>query len=85
MARVMASCLHLQRHFEKFRSAFADAGVEVFLPKVTGQQLTADEMRAQLPGMTTVIAGDDPMGASAIAALLDTWTPADPPRAYRGR
>lgn len=68
MARVMASCLHLQRHFEKFRSEFADAGVEVFLPKVTGQQLTADEMRAQLPGMTTVIAGDDPIDRAALVA-----------------
>lgn len=66
--RVMVSCLHLQRHFSKFRASFETNGIEPVLPAISGQQMTIEEMRDGLPGMATIIAGDDPIDRVALEA-----------------
>lgn len=68
MTSVVVSCLHLQRHFAKFRHRFEAAGVTPVLPEVKGQQLTADEIARVLPGAATIIAGDDVIDRGALAA-----------------
>lgn len=68
---VAVTCLHLQRHFAKFRPLFEKHGVEPVLPVVNGQQLEADEIRRILPGMTTIIAGDDIIDRAALSEAKD--------------
>ncbi|NOT72929.1 MAG: phosphoglycerate dehydrogenase [Hyphomicrobium sp.] len=68
MTRVIVSCLHLQRHFHKFRATFEANGVTPVLPEVKGQQLGADEILAVLPGAETIIAGDDIIDRRALEA-----------------
>lgn len=66
MPKALITCMHLQRHFEKFRSEFTEVGVEPFLPTINGQQFDADEIERLLPGMDCIIAGDDTIGRIAL-------------------
>lgn len=66
MAKVLVTCMHLVRHFEKFRPQFDAVGVEVFLPQLDGQQFSAAEMAQHVIGMDTVIAGDDFIDANVL-------------------
>jgi D-3-phosphoglycerate dehydrogenase / 2-oxoglutarate reductase len=66
MTRIAVTCLHLQRHFEKFRPLFEKHSITAELPKVLGQQLGAEEIRHILPGMATIIAGDDVVDREAL-------------------
>lgn len=68
MTSIAITCLHLQRHFEKFRPLFNAHDVEVLLPKVCGQQLDAAEIRRILPGFAAIIAGDDVIDREALTA-----------------
>ncbi len=67
MTRIAVTCLHLQRHFEKFLPLFEKHSITVELPQVAGQQLGAEEIRRILPGMATIIAGDDVIDREALA------------------
>lgn len=67
MTSVAVTCLHLQRHFDKFRHVFEKHGITPVLPAVKGQQLGAEEIRQILPGMATIIAGDDIIDRDALA------------------
>jgi D-3-phosphoglycerate dehydrogenase len=71
MTSIAVTCLHLQRHFAKFRSLFDKHGIEAVLPEVRGQQLNASEIRRLLPGMATIIAGDDVIDREALAAAKE--------------
>lgn len=71
MPKVLITCMHLQRHFEKFRSEYDALGVEAVLPPIPGQQFGADDMERLLPGMDCVIAGDDAINRAALAKARD--------------
>ena len=66
MSKALITCMHLQRHFEKFRPEFEALGVEAILPPIPGQQFGAEEMERLLPGMDGVIAGDDTINRTAL-------------------
>jgi len=68
MPKALITCMHLQRHFAKFRAEFDAAGVEPVLPPIPGQQFGAEDMERLLPGMDSIIAGDDAITREAIAA-----------------
>ena len=68
MPVALITCLHLQRHFGKYRRQYEDLGVTPLLPEITGQQLSAEEMRAHISGVDVVIAGDDVVDASVLEA-----------------
>jgi len=68
MAKVLITCMHLARHFEKYRQQYEAAGVEAVIPPLDGQQFSAAEMGRHIVGVDTVIAGDDDIDAS----VLDT-------------
>lgn len=69
--RAAVTCLHLQRDIERYRSMFADAGVEVVLPEVPGQELAGDELVAAMAGIDGVVAGDDRFDVAVLDALPD--------------
>lgn len=71
MPKALITCMHLQRHFEKFRSEYDALGVEAVLPPIPGQQFGADDMERLLPGMDCVIAGDDAINRTALAKARD--------------
>ena len=66
---VAATCKHLQRDINDYRSRFADAGLELVLPAIPGQELAGDELVAAMQGVAGVIAGDDKFSADVLAAL----------------
>jgi len=68
MAKALITCMHLQRHFQKFRAEFDAAGVEPVLPPIPGQQFGKEDMERLLPGFDSIIAGDDAISRAAIEA-----------------
>lgn len=68
MAKILITCMHLARHFEKFRPQYEALSVETFIPELAGQQFTAEEMARHIVGMDTVIAGDDAIDARVLDA-----------------
>ncbi len=69
--RVAVTCGHLQRDIELHRAALEDAGHEVVLPDVPGQELVGDDLIAAMAGIDGVIAGDDHFDARVLDALPD--------------
>ncbi len=65
---LLVTCGHLIRHVETFRPELDAAGVAVRIPEIPGQQLDAAEMTAALAGVDVVIAGDDVIDRSVLAA-----------------
>lgn len=68
MPKALITCMHLARHFEKFRPQFEALDVEAFVPPLHGQQFSAAEMAQHIRGMDAVIAGDDVIDASVLQA-----------------
>ncbi|MEL6977867.1 MAG: phosphoglycerate dehydrogenase [Pseudomonadota bacterium] len=67
--KALVTCLHLQRRIEEYRSAFENCGVALILPEITGQQLSAGEMRALFAaGVDVAILGDDAVDREALVA-----------------
>lgn len=58
-ARLLVTCGHLQRHVQRYRAALEAEGIELFVPPLTAQQFTADEMKRFIADVDAVIAGDD--------------------------
>jgi len=56
---VAVTCTHLIRDIEGYRQAFADAGFQLALPDIPGQELAGDDLVAAMQGIAGVIAGDD--------------------------
>lgn len=69
MMRVAVTCTHLIRDIEDYRQHFADAGYELVLPDVPGQELAGDELVAAMQGISGVIAGDDQFTDVVMAQL----------------
>ena len=65
---LLVTCGHLIRRIDAFRPEIEAAGVALRLPKISGQQLDAAEMTEALKGVDVVIAGDDVIDHSALAA-----------------
>lgn len=65
-ARVLVTCVQLQRTIDEHRQRFEDHGIEVILP-VVEQQLSEDEMLSLIPGIDGVIAGDDEITRSVLS------------------
>lgn len=63
MTRVLITCHHLQRHFERFLPELEAAGIEPFLPDIPNQQLGSEEMNRHIRGVAAAIAGDDVIDA----------------------
>lgn len=68
MPKVLITCMHLARHFEKFRPQYDALGVEAVIPPLEGQQFSAAEMAHLIVGVDTVIAGDDTIDAQVLDA-----------------
>ncbi len=68
MTKALVTCLHLQRHFSKFRSQYEDLGVSAALPDIPGQQLDGAGMLRHIEGVDAVIAGDDVISADVLRA-----------------
>lgn len=69
MTRVAVTCTHLQRDIDGYRQHFADAGLELVIPPVPGQELAGDELVAAMEGIVGVVAGDDQFTDQVMAQL----------------
>ena len=69
--KVAVTCGHLQRDIELHRTTIEQAGHQVVLPDVPGQELAGTELISALQGIDGVIAGDDQFSAEVIDALGD--------------
>ncbi len=66
--RILITCGHLQRHAHRYEQEIRSHGIDVWVPKLVGQQFSAAEMAAMLPDVETVVAGDDEVTAAALEA-----------------
>lgn len=71
MKRVAVTCTHLIRDIEDYRQTFADAGLDVFLPEIPGQELRGTELVTAMDGIVGVVAGDDHFTSEVLAQLPD--------------
>ena len=65
---VLITCGHLIRNIQDFRSLFDEAGIEITVPQLYGQQFDAAKMLKLLPGHFTAILGDDQVTAEVLQA-----------------
>jgi D-3-phosphoglycerate dehydrogenase len=66
--RVLVTCKQMQVELPVHEARLRAAGYDVLSPELTGQFFSEDELKALLPGVVGVIAGDDPLTADVIAA-----------------
>ena len=69
--RLAATCKHLQRDIDQYRSLFDDRGIELVVPAIPGQELAGAELVAAMQGVDGVIAGDDKFDAHVLSELPD--------------
>jgi D-3-phosphoglycerate dehydrogenase len=67
--RVAVTCTHLIRDIEDYRTHFSDAGLELVVASVPGQELAGDELVHAMDGITGVVAGDDQFTDDVMARL----------------
>lgn len=67
--KVAVTCGHLIRDIEDYRSQFADAGLDLVLPDVPGQELAGQELVDAMDGIVGVIAGDDQFSLDVMQQL----------------
>lgn len=65
---VLIACGHLIRNIAKYSDAFAQAGVDIHVPNLYGQQFSEEEMLTLLPAHEVAILGDDHVTARVINA-----------------
>lgn len=65
---ILVTCGHLQRHIHRYEAEIKSHGIDVWVPKLTGQQFDAAQMTEMLPKVETVVAGDDDVCAAALEA-----------------
>lgn len=68
MPTALITCLHLQRHFDRFRPEYDALGVAAVLPRIDGQQLDAPTMASLIEDADAVVAGDDVIDQSVLRA-----------------
>lgn len=69
--KVAVTCGHLQRDIEEYQQRFTDAGLELVLPEIPGQELAGTELIEAMTGVSGVIAGDDQFDRAVLGALPD--------------
>lgn len=69
--RVSVTCTHLIRDIDDYRSRFSDAGLELVIANVPGQELAGDELVTAMEGISGVVAGDDQFTDEVMAQLPD--------------
>ncbi len=69
--RVLVTCKQMQVELPQHEERLRAAGYDVLAPELTGQAFSEDELKALLPGVVGIIAGDDPLTAEVIAAGAD--------------
>src|SRR5262249_9156854 len=69
---LLVTCGHLMRHWSKFAGEIEGHGIKVSIPQLIGQQFDATEMREAIRGQQLVIAGDDLIDRSVLAAGRDS-------------
>lgn len=67
--RVLVTCLHLQRHLDRYRATLAERGVEVEAPRVV-QSLSEEELLPLVGRCDGLIAGDDHITARVLEAAV---------------
>ena len=72
--KVAVTCLQLIRDVDRYRPAFARAGIELAVPDVSGQHLEGPELIAALDGCVGLIAGDDRLTAEVLRACPELVT-----------
>jgi D-3-phosphoglycerate dehydrogenase len=70
-ARVLVTCKQMQVELPVHEARLRAAGYDVLAPELTAQSFTEDELKALLPGVVGIIAGDDPLTAAVIASGTD--------------
>ena len=65
---VLIACGHLIRNIANYTDAFDQAGVDIYVPTLNGQQFSEDEMLILLPTHDVAILGDDHVTARVIDA-----------------
>jgi D-3-phosphoglycerate dehydrogenase len=66
--RMLVTCGHLQRHISRYEAEIRGHGIDVWVPKLSGQQFDRDEMADMLPQVDVAIAGDDDLSAPVLEA-----------------
>ena len=67
--KVAVTCGHLQRDIDAYRDRFTDAGLELVLPDIPGQELAGQELIDAMAGIRGVIAGDDQFDRDVLSQL----------------
>jgi D-3-phosphoglycerate dehydrogenase len=67
--RVAVTCTHLIRDIEGYRGHFEDAGLELVVCDVPGQELAGDALVDAMDGIVGVVAGDDQFADEVMAQL----------------
>ena len=57
--KIAITCIQLIRDIEEYRQAFETAGIELVIPRVSGQHLEGEDLILALKDCSGVIAGDD--------------------------
>lgn len=66
--KLLVTCGHLQRHIDRYRDEIVAHGVEVWVPRLDGQQFGAADMAAMLAEADVAVAGDDDLSAPVLRA-----------------
>ncbi len=72
MKTLLITCGHLIRHYQRFSEEFEKHGIVTRMPEIAGQQLNEEEMRQVIRDQRLVIAGDDAIDRSVLAAGKST-------------
>ena len=64
--RILITCRQMQVELPAHEQRLRDAGFELVVPELTGQQFNEDELIEVLPGVVGMIAGDDPLSRRVI-------------------
>ncbi len=69
--KAAVTCTHLIRDIDRYRQHFEDAGLELVVCDVPGQELAGDPLVEAMDGVVGVVAGDDQFTDEVMARLPD--------------
>lgn len=69
--RILVTCAQMQAELPAHQERLVDAGYDVVAPPLHGQQFTASELGAMMPGVVGIIAGDDELSRPFFEASPD--------------
>ncbi len=68
---VLVTCAQMQHALPDLRAGLDALALEIHAPELTAQQFSEEELIAMLPGMSAIIAGDDPLSRRVIESASD--------------